>query len=312
MKVSKVSKVSKGQKFSNWTVTKDQEFYASGGAKIECSCSCGTVKLVRYNDARYNKTRSCGCLKRQLYRQTCLEKYGIDDYSKTLEYREKVRKTNLKKFGTEWASQADFIQEKVIKTNLERLGVERPSQSEEVREKAAETSLRKYGKRHYFQTTQGLTQRRKTCLEKYGVEYYLQTEEKKEKSKLTCLKKYGVEFPCQDPTIARDAAKARNKATIKYHWKTKEELVCVASYEAKVVNYLNKLKINYEWHPKTFSLSTGRKYTPDLYLVDQDLWIEIKGYFLDLSFEKWTEFHTKIQTNSELWDTQKLKQMNIL
>jgi len=44
----------------------------------------------------------------------------------------------------------------------------------------------------------------------------------------------------------------------------------------------------------------------------EDLWIEIKGFFRGKGKEKWDEFHTKIQTNSELWDKQKLKEMRIL
>ncbi len=140
----------------------------------------------------------------------------------------------------------------------------------------------------------------------------MQSPEIRAKARQTNLDRYGVDHPSKDREIALKTARARNKSTIKYHWDTGEELVCVASYETRTVDYLNSNKINFQWHPKTFTLSTGRRYTPDLYLVDEDLWIEIKGYFLDLSFEKWTEFHNEIHPNSELWNTEKLKSMGII
>ena len=80
----------------------------------------------------------------------------------------------------------------------------------------------------------------------------------------------------------------------------------------KVVRYLNKNQIEYSWQPEVFKLSTGRTYRPDLYLIDQDLWIEIKGFFLGMAEEKWNEFHSIIKPNSELWNLQKLKEMKIL
>ncbi|KKL20247.1 hypothetical protein LCGC14_2457360, partial [marine sediment metagenome] len=65
-----------------------------------------------------------------------------------------------------------------------------------------------------------------------------------EKKKQFNLKKYGVEHPMQDLKIALKCARMQNNSYILKHWKTNEEIICVASYEKKVVEYFNKNKIN--------------------------------------------------------------------
>lgn len=107
------------------------------------------------------------------------------------------------------------------------------------------------------------------------------------------------------------AAKTSNNFFILNHWKSNEEVICTASYEKRVVEYLNKNKIKYLWQPKTFIISNKRSYRPDLYLIDKGVWIEIKGYFRKDAQEKWDWFH-KQYINSELWDKKKLKEMGIL
>lgn len=132
------------------------------------------------------------------------------------------------------------------------------------------------------------------------------------KRKQTMLKKYGVDNPTKNLDIALRAAKGMNRVFINFHWKTKQELICQGSWEFKVVDYLNINKINYLWQPIVFTLSDGKTYRPDLYLVDDNKWIEIKGYFRKDALEKWNEFHTKLKPNSELWDQKKLKELSIL
>lgn len=95
------------------------------------------------------------------------------------------------------------------------------------------------------------------------------------------------------------------------HWYTNDELVCVGSYEKRVVEYLNANKINFRWQPKTFTMPDGRTYRPDLYLFSNRKWIEIKGYFWDDAREKW-EWFNKEKSNSELWNKKKLTEMEIL
>ena len=106
-------------------------------------------------------------------------------------------------------------------------------------------------------------------------------------------------------------AKSQNVSYILRHWKTGEELACTASYEKAVVEHLNINKIDFHWQPRSFKMSDGRKYYPDLYLFSNKKWIEIKGYFRKDAEEKWKWFQN-IKPNSELWDKTKLEEMGIL
>lgn len=153
--------------------------------------------------------------------------------------------------------------------------------------------------------------RENTCLLKYGVKVSTQCEKVKNKFIETSINKYGFPNPNQNKNIALKVAKKVNNPSIFFHWQTNEELVCQGSYEAKVVDYLNKNKINYRWQPEVFQLSTGKTYRPDLYLVDSDTWVEIKGWMRPDAKEKWDEFKT-IKPNSELWDKALLRSRKII
>ncbi len=174
-------------------------------------------------------------------------------------------------------------------TYFTRTGYENPSQNEQVKEIKKQKSL-----------------------VKYGCEYVFQNEEIKETIKQKNNINFGCDYPQQNREIALRTAVSQNDVIIKYHWKTGEPLSCKAGYEQKVVDYLNINKIDFTWQPQTFKLSTGITYRPDLYLVNQDLWIEIKGWERPDAMLKWEEFHTKIKPNSELWNKKKLKKLGII
>jgi len=105
--------------------------------------------------------------------------------------------------------------------------------------------------------------------------------------------------------------KSQNNYYVLSHWKTNEIVRCHGSWEKKVAEYLNTNKINYRWQPRSFRMSDGRRYYPDLYLFSTKQWVEIKGYFWGDAEEKW-EWFQSIKPNSELWNRNKLKQMGIL
>lgn len=128
--------------------------------------------------------------------------------------------------------------------------------------------------------------------------------------KETMKERYGAENPQQVHSIALRTAKSSNNSHVKYHWKTNEELICKGSYEAKVVDYLNKCKINFLWQPQVFVMPNGKTYLPDLYLINENKWIEIKGYMRKDAQEKWDWFLTQFPT-AELWNKETLAKRNI-
>lgn len=244
-------------------------------------------------------------------KKTCMEKYGVDSTSKLQDTKEKMKQTIKDKYGVDFYAQSAEYKEQYKNTCLEKYGVEHYFASEEAHDKLRDLSLARFGVEHPFQSEEVKEKIRDTCREKYGVEWTGSIPGVKEKREATCLRKYGFKTASQNAKIALKAAKSVNYTKIKTHWKTNEELVCQGSYEAKVVDYLNNNKINYLWQPETFTLSNGSTYRPDLYLIDEDKWIEIKGYFREDAKIKWALF-TAIYTNSELWDANLLKTMEIL
>ena len=161
---------------------------------------------------------------KQKIKQTCLKKYGVDNYNKTKESKEKIKQTCLEKYGVEYFWQSDECKEKIKQTCLEKYGVDSPLKSKKIRNKGKQTCLEKYGvdnpakleenkekvkqtclkKYGTISTTQCKEIRDKikqSCLEKYGVDNPAKLEENKEKVKQTCLKKYGGLAPICDPNI---------------------------------------------------------------------------------------------------------------
>lgn len=107
------------------------------------------------------------------------------------------------------------------------------------------------------------------------------------------------------------AAKKQNTTSIKIHWKTGQEIVCVGSYEAKVIDWLNAQKKEFQWKPKTFLLPSGKRYTPDLFINELNAYIEIKGYWWN-SKSYFDEFIAANLGNIQLWNKSKLQSMKLI
>ncbi len=130
------------------------------------------------------------------------------------------------------------------------------------------------------------------------------------KREKTWLKKYGVTNPTKNPKIRLKGAKKANLITEILHWQTKKPVLCQGSYEVAVCKYLNELRIPYMTQIP-FQLSNGVSYSVDFYLPVKDIYVEVKGYMYEDAELKWQLF-TNDHKNSELWDTNKLKELNII
>jgi hypothetical protein len=49
-----------------------------------------------------------------------------------------------------------------------------------------------------------------------------------------------------------------------------------SSWEVLFAKLCDELNLKWQYEPKTFKLQNGRSYTPDFYIPEKDLWIEIK------------------------------------
>ena len=134
---------------------------------------------------------------KQKIKQTCLEKYGVDNYNKTKESKEKIKQTCLEKYGVEYFWQSDECKEKIKQTCLEKYGVDSPLKSEKIRNKGKQTCLEKYGVDNPAKLEENKEKVKQTCLKKYGTISTTQCKEIRDKIKQSCLKKYGVDNPAK-------------------------------------------------------------------------------------------------------------------
>ena len=139
--------------------------------KTYCSNQC------RYSLNRLNK-----------YKQTCLEKYGVEYAQQSNKVKDKAKQTCIEKYGVEHYTN----REKSKQTCLEKYGVESNLNIPEVKEKIKQTCLEKYGVEFFTQADVVKEKIKQTCLEKYGVPNGGCSKESLEKIKQTCLKRYGV------------------------------------------------------------------------------------------------------------------------
>lgn len=88
--------------------------------------------------------------------ETNIRKYG-EDYGKV--FHEKMKETCLERYGVENVFASDEIKSRIIETNRERFGCDYPMQSESVREKSKMTCLDKYGVEYSTQSVQSRTKK---------------------------------------------------------------------------------------------------------------------------------------------------------
>ena len=165
--------------------------------KIKQTC------LKKYGVDNYNKTKES----KEKIKQTCLEKYGVEYFWQSDECKEKIKQTCLKKYGVDSPLKSEKIRNKGKQTCLEKYGVDNPAKLEENKEKVKQTCLKKYGTISTTQCKEIRDKIKQSCLEKYGVDNPAKLEENKEKVKKTCLKKYGGLAPICDPNIKNQIKK---------------------------------------------------------------------------------------------------------
>ncbi len=121
----------------------------------------------------------------ELGKRTILKKYGVDNFSKTSEFKLKYKNKMIEKYGTD---NIFHNVEYLKKCRKEKLGFEFASQSPEIKEKIKKTNLEHCGYTTNFLDPKNEEKKRKTCLEKYGVEYITQSEHFYKKSYETKIK----------------------------------------------------------------------------------------------------------------------------
>ena len=192
-----------------------EKFYLIENSLIDIpKCECGnSVKFIDMVNG-YREFCSRRCMYdspnlKEKKKNSCIEKYGVDNPSKSKEIRDKVIKTNIDKFGHEWATKSDDIKTKIKDKFIENYGVDNPSKIKEVRDKAKETMLDRFGVEHAMQSDDIKNRFKEQFTEKYGVDNPSKIKEIRDKAKETMLDRFGVEHAMQNKSI-QDKCKKTN------------------------------------------------------------------------------------------------------
>jgi hypothetical protein len=140
------------------------------------------------------------------YKKTCIDKYGVDNASKSQEVIDKIReskklinyelanekskKTFMERYGVDNPSKSKDIKKKKENKNIDNLGVSNPFQSELIKDKIRKTNIEKYGSYHPVMSELVKDKIRKTNIEKYGVDNYKSSEIDKEDTLIKKDKNY--------------------------------------------------------------------------------------------------------------------------
>lgn len=118
----------------------------------------------------------CGRINKDVikkYKITNIKKYGVDNFSKTDLFKNKMINENREKYGVDWYQQSKDFKLKSIKTCLDKYGVTSYVKTNDFKSKVRETILIKYGVDWYTKSIDFTNKFKKTCLDKYGFEHFM-------------------------------------------------------------------------------------------------------------------------------------------
>ena len=132
------------------------------GYPIYCSSKCSNSDL--------DKKETC--------RQTVINRYGVENVSKSSVVKDRICNTFKEKYGVEWVGQSKEVQAKQKATCIEKYGVPTPFQMDDFQEKSIQT-----------------------CRKKYGTDYAVQSQEVKSKITASYIDKTGFTNPSYNPDV---------------------------------------------------------------------------------------------------------------
>lgn len=171
------------------------------------------------------------------------------------------------------------------------------------------------------------------CLYKYlkleGIETIKRgqtTKRMKEKNKKTMMDRYGVENPGQSKDLNKEKGEKISKfkkdrkdwvgennpnygnkigKNNGFKFGIREDIgkyFFRSSWEANVARILNFYNIKWEYEPNRYKINEKETYTPDFYLPEYDLFLEVKGYWRDDAKRKFNSFLEKYDFKIKLVD----------
>lgn len=135
-------------------------------------CNCNYNKPHRTTWRQIKEGAKCPNCAQKQREETNIEKYGVNNPSKSTEVKQKIVNTNREKTGHDYPMQNPESLSKMMKTNREHNGGVHNFQTPEIRSMAYQGQLNKYGT-CFLQSPEG----KKKMMELYGVEHNMQNTE---------------------------------------------------------------------------------------------------------------------------------------
>lgn len=176
-------------------------------------------------------------------RQTSQQRYGVDNYAKTSESKQKARETSIHKYGVDNPMQNSSVKQKLNQTNIIKYGVPWGLANKNVIQKRINTNNERWGGCGWA-SKELRSKYEQTFYERYGSHHWKGSNELTDKVNKTCQQKHGVDWPCQYPdvkTMSNDSkpnqyfARLLDAKNISY---TREFGLGRKSYDFKVNNTL--------------------------------------------------------------------------
>lgn len=125
-------------------------------------------------------------------KKTIQERYGVDHYSHTPEYKAKYKKTSQERYGVDHVLQNKDVRNKYQNTMEEKYNVANPSRHPESMNKRNKTNLKKYGNICSAQSNITQQEIKQSNQKLYGVDYYFQRPDVvNDLKEIRAINKYG-------------------------------------------------------------------------------------------------------------------------
>lgn len=196
------------------------------------------------------------------------DRYGVDNPAKSEVIKEKSKITSLKRYGVAYPTQCEKVRKKTELTNLERYGVTTPFQNDECKEKAKKTNIEKYGATHHLKTEGGREAHRRSVQDKYGVNNVFKDEKVREKIRKTNQSRYGFEVPSKNKDISLKGHLTK-KANGSYGTSKEEE-----SIGALLIHFFGKEDIVFQKIDRV-----RYPFACDFYIKSLDMFVEYNGFW---------------------------------
>ena len=152
--------------------------------------------------------------KKETCRQTVINRYGVENVSKSSVVKDRICNTFKEKYGVEWVGQSKEVRAKQKATCIEKYGVPTPFQMDDFQEKSIQT-----------------------CRKKYGTDYAVQSQEVKSKITASYIDKMGFTNPSYNPDVI-DKRRETNFKNFDGKWFTQTDEMIQSNHEL----FLNRHK----------------------------------------------------------------------